>query len=157
MSFNNIFRGFKYNKFFHVFWLSTCWNIWLERNNILFNGKIANLSDIVDNIQRTSWIWVYFLGGTKYKPPFSTRSIVPLFIFKECNLTILRVWVPLVLTLIQISCLSKKKKNFFVKKKTFKIIYRLFESNKTREINSANTWIYRFKKKIIKSLTFTFI
>jgi hypothetical protein len=66
-----------------VFWLSTCWNIWIERNNILFNGKVANSSDIMDNVKRTSWIWFRFLGGTEYKIPFSDWINCPLACFQR--------------------------------------------------------------------------
>jgi hypothetical protein len=33
-----------------LIWVATCWSIWLERNNILLNRKVANVKEVIDNI-----------------------------------------------------------------------------------------------------------
>lgn len=49
LSFVHPLRGKKANRVSHLISLATCWSIWLERNNVLFNGKVAIVKEVIDN------------------------------------------------------------------------------------------------------------
>jgi hypothetical protein len=50
----------------HIIWLAAAWCIWLERNDIIFRGKILNILEVVDRIKRLSWSWfICREGGNK--------------------------------------------------------------------------------------------
>lgn len=38
-------------------WLAVVWNIWRMRNYILFNDKLCNLEDLINNIKLVAWFW----------------------------------------------------------------------------------------------------
>jgi hypothetical protein len=54
LQFNTFCRGKKVS---HIIWLAAAWCIWLECNDIIFRGKILNISEVVDRIKRLSWSW----------------------------------------------------------------------------------------------------
>lgn len=60
-------------------WLAVMWSLWVLRNDILFNGSICNISDLLWNIKSKVWKW-FILGNIQhandsfydfYKNPFS--------------------------------------------------------------------------------------
>jgi hypothetical protein len=54
LRFNSICGGKEGKKVSHIIWFAVVWCIWVEQNNILFIGKIINVSEVVDNIKRLS-------------------------------------------------------------------------------------------------------
>jgi hypothetical protein len=41
----------------HRIWLTTTWNLWKLRNNVIFNGVIPDASSLLDDIKAISWMW----------------------------------------------------------------------------------------------------
>jgi len=41
-----------------VLWFATVWEIWKERNNMLFNGKEFSILKVVDKIKSFSFMWL---------------------------------------------------------------------------------------------------
>jgi len=100
----------KYNRCLHITdSLTTAWCIWMERNNVLFKGKVANDLEVVDRIKHLCGLGSYGEGRNK---KFASRigCWTLLYVFKICNfLTYCNgLRVPLILDLIK-SCLY----NFF--------------------------------------------
>jgi len=42
----------------HLIWFATVWEIWKERNNMLFNDKECSTSQIVDKIKLLIFMWL---------------------------------------------------------------------------------------------------
>jgi hypothetical protein len=59
-------------------WLAAAWCIWLELNDIIFKGKILNISEVVDRIKRLSWSWFICREGGNKNFVFSNWWIDPL-------------------------------------------------------------------------------
>ncbi|XP_058763698.1 uncharacterized protein LOC131637124 [Vicia villosa] len=57
-------KGIKVGKL-GVFWLATCWIIWLTRNGFCFRNEAWNINNIVWNIKILIWRWS-FLGDIAY-------------------------------------------------------------------------------------------
>jgi len=96
----------KKKKVSHLIWLTTAWCIWMERNDVLFEGKVANALEVVDRIKRLLWSW-FICGERQIKILFSQiGGWTLLYVFKTCNfLTYCNGFrVPLGLVLIK-SCL----------------------------------------------------
>ena len=49
--------------------LLTLWEIWRERNDCTFRGKVASASQIVSSIRRAIELW-RAAGATTLEPPF---------------------------------------------------------------------------------------
>jgi len=65
--FNSLYRGKNEKKVSHSIWLIKMECIWMERNNIIFNGKIVNTTEIGDLIIRLSWSWFICREGSSKK------------------------------------------------------------------------------------------
>ncbi|XP_058733164.1 uncharacterized protein LOC131604757 [Vicia villosa] len=39
-------------------WMATCWRIWKQRNDIIFNNAVADLDEIVHSVKMLSWWWL---------------------------------------------------------------------------------------------------
>jgi hypothetical protein len=55
--FGNLFRYPKGGRINHLIWLVTTWCVWNLRNQVVFKGAIPNVSALVDDIKRFSWLW----------------------------------------------------------------------------------------------------
>ncbi|RHN43647.1 hypothetical protein MtrunA17_Chr8g0390161 [Medicago truncatula] len=54
--------------------------MWLERNNVIFNRKVANYLEVVDHIKSLSWSWFMCReGGIEHK-----LSMVRLVVESTC-------------------------------------------------------------------------
>jgi len=42
----------------HVVWFATMWEIWKERNNRLFNGKVSSIVQMVKKIKSLTFMWL---------------------------------------------------------------------------------------------------
>jgi len=40
-----------------LIWLATTWCLWLMRNDILFKGRVGDVSVVTDSIKTLSWVW----------------------------------------------------------------------------------------------------
>jgi hypothetical protein len=50
---------------FSLIWHATVWVIWRSRNRIIFSNGAVDLSEVVDDIKRSSWRW----GLSRHKIP----------------------------------------------------------------------------------------
>lgn len=64
---NSVSKRNKCKKASHLIWLTMAWCICLQRNNVLFNGKVANISQFVDLVIHLSWSgFIIREGWNKY-------------------------------------------------------------------------------------------
>jgi hypothetical protein len=71
----------------HLISLAACWSTSLERNSILFNGKVANVNEVNDNAKRILWSWfINREGRTIFY--FRTDAVVPCLQNVSLNLTV---------------------------------------------------------------------
>jgi hypothetical protein len=61
--FGDLIKGNINKRYWHNIWLATTWCIWRWRNQIVFRGERANVSNIVDQIIYMSWFW--FTGRSR--------------------------------------------------------------------------------------------
>jgi hypothetical protein len=55
--FGNLFRYPKRGRVNHLIWLVTTWCVWNLCNQVVFKGAIPNVSSLVDDIKKFSWLW----------------------------------------------------------------------------------------------------
>jgi hypothetical protein len=59
----------------HRIWLTTTWNLWKLRNNVIFNSVIPDASSLLDDIKAISWMWFKGWCGRNSYIPFSSWCI----------------------------------------------------------------------------------
>lgn len=42
-----------------IFWVTTLWFIWIDRNNSILRGEVFNLEDTLNYIKFHSWRWLF--------------------------------------------------------------------------------------------------
>jgi hypothetical protein len=58
----NLFKNSKGVRISHLIWLSTTWNIWKLRNDVVFNGVIPKASTLVEDIKSFFFYCCAFVG-----------------------------------------------------------------------------------------------
>lgn len=53
----NLFSGKRIWKVRHIVWLAVVWSLWLLRNKIIFQGCVAECTQVVVQIKMVSWGW----------------------------------------------------------------------------------------------------
>jgi hypothetical protein len=65
-----IFVGYgtnkKRRKCFLIIWLTFVWVIWKAISDSIFNNEMAIEADVIDSIQRMSWLW--FMNSVAKSP-----------------------------------------------------------------------------------------
>jgi len=46
------------HSFFKVIWRACVWIVWKERNNIIFNNKAWDLTQVLENVKFISFSWL---------------------------------------------------------------------------------------------------
>jgi hypothetical protein len=67
----------------HLIWLATTWCIWKLRNQILFNGAVPNVLQLVEEIKRFSWSWFRGRSGRKTFLSYYEWCVDPLICFQS--------------------------------------------------------------------------
>ena len=111
--FNSVWKGKRSKRVSHLICVTTVWCIWLEKNDVLLNGKVANISEVVDHIIRGSgaaiiyirWhflceflllfyyllvvlLLIFSVGDVVLRFVFYTYCMVILFLIKFCSVLI---------------------------------------------------------------------
>ena len=65
LSFNSFFPNKKSALNGMLIWLATIWEIWLDRNNVIFRDKLFIIEEVFEACRRRSWKWFkcYAKGG----------------------------------------------------------------------------------------------
>ncbi|XP_058726751.1 uncharacterized protein LOC131598139 [Vicia villosa] len=59
-------------------WMATCWLIWKQRNDIIFNNVVADMDEILHSVKMLSWWWLEIGNNRKVLCNFYEWSHCPL-------------------------------------------------------------------------------
>lgn len=59
----------KHREIWITIWLAVIWIIWSTRNDVIFSGKVMEVSELVELIKLKTWLW-FNAKDAKFKYPF---------------------------------------------------------------------------------------
>lgn len=88
-------RSKKGSKFRFFIWIAAVWNIWINRNRIIFIGYTLNVSHMVDHVKALSWSWFSNRVCGEMQTDFNLQCISPLEYFSMYFFWVKRNWISL--------------------------------------------------------------
>lgn len=66
----------KQRKMWTTIWFAVIWVIWSTRNNVIFSGKVVEVSELIEMIKLKTWLWIS-AKDANFKYPFVCWSSNP--------------------------------------------------------------------------------